>query len=77
MIPVGATWHRGIDLVAVERVVRGAPPLPELTEEKQRQAALEMTAADLSAAVIAGRLGIAARTVVRWRQEGGVADGRP
>lgn len=77
MIPVGATWHRGIDLVAVERAVRGVPPLPTLTEEEAREATLRMTEADLSASVIARRLGVTERTVVRWRRKAEVGVGRP
>lgn len=76
MIPAGATWHRGIDLVAVDRVLRGAPPLPELTEEEQKEAIRLMTEAGLSASVIAGRLGVTPRSVVRWRVAGG-GDGCP
>lgn len=73
----GATWHRGVDLIAVERVLRGVLPLPELTEDEQRYAVLAMTEADLSASVIADRLGIATRTVTRYRADAGVTDDRP
>ncbi|MDN3056912.1 helix-turn-helix domain containing protein [Streptomyces sp. SRF1] len=73
--PPGATWHRGVDLIAVERMVRGVLPLPELTEDEQRYAALEMAKQRVSERTIAERLGVAERTVVRWKA--GVADGRP
>lgn len=73
--PVGATWHRGVDLIAVERALRGVPPIPELTEDEQRHAVTVMTAAEMSARDIAARLGIAARTVTRWRTEAEGADG--
>ncbi|WP_433859910.1 helix-turn-helix domain-containing protein [Streptomyces kronopolitis] len=70
----GSTWHRGIDLIAVERAVRSWGLCPELTEDEQRYACREMTEAGMSAAVIAERLGIADRTVTRWREaEGGGA----
>ncbi|MEW2631593.1 hypothetical protein AB0903_08030 [Streptomyces sp. NPDC048389] len=76
--PAGATWHRDVDLIAVERVMRGAQPLPVLNEAEQRYAVVVMTRdADLGAEEIGERLGIAARTVVRWRDEAGLSDGRP
>ncbi|MFG2404193.1 hypothetical protein ACGFR8_07615 [Streptomyces brevispora] len=75
--PDGATWYRGVDVLAVGLVARGVYPLPELrTEIEQRYAVVVMTRRELSAAVIAGRLGIAERTVVRWRDEAGLSDGR-
>lgn len=67
----GATWHRGIDLIAVERAMGTEGPCPALTDEELRYAVVEMTAADWSASAIADRLGIASRTVTRWREEPG------
>ncbi|MFE4329699.1 helix-turn-helix domain-containing protein [Streptomyces sp. NPDC056831] len=75
--PTGATWHRDVDLIAVERVIHGLVPLPELTEAEQRYAAVVMTRAGLDAEEIAERLGISDRTVTRWRDEAGLSDGRP
>jgi hypothetical protein len=65
----GATWVRGVDLVAVERATSLCGVCPQLTPEEQRYAAQRMTAAERSASEIAGRLGIAERTVTRWRDE--------
>ncbi|MFJ3274136.1 hypothetical protein [Streptomyces sp. NPDC086776] len=75
--PVGATWHRDVDLVAVERVLSGVPPLPELTEDEQRYAVVVMTEANVGAEVIAQRLGVDARTVTRWRDDAGLSNGSP
>lgn len=75
--PDGATWHRGVDVLAVSLVARGVPPLPELRSEmEQRYAVVVMTRARLGAEVIAARLGVTARTVVRWRDEAGLSDAR-
>ncbi|WP_086860337.1 helix-turn-helix domain-containing protein [Streptomyces milbemycinicus] len=76
--PPFATWHRGLDLIAVERVVRGVLPLPELTEGEQRHAAVLMTTdMEMPARAIAARLGVSERTVTRWRTDAGVSDGSP
>ncbi|MEU9033833.1 helix-turn-helix domain-containing protein [Streptomyces sp. NPDC048352] len=76
--PDCATWHRDVDLVAVERVTRGDHPLPELTEVEQRYAVVVMTRdAGMGAEEIAERLGIAERTVTRWRDEAGLTNDRP
>jgi DNA-directed RNA polymerase specialized sigma24 family protein len=69
VIRPGATWHRGIDLIAIERAMSRRGRCPALTDEEQRYAVTEMTAAEWSAQEIADRLGIASRTVTRWRQE--------
>lgn len=61
------TWKNGIDLIAVERAMSGRGACPELTDEERRYAVTEMTAAGTSAEDIGERLGIAARTVTRWR----------
>ncbi|MGW6416348.1 helix-turn-helix domain-containing protein [Streptomyces sp. NPDC055055] len=74
--PALATWHRGVDLVAVERVRSADYPLPELTDQEQRYAVVVITLDGLSAEVIADRLGVAERTVTRWRDEAGLSDGR-
>ncbi|MFC8463359.1 helix-turn-helix domain-containing protein [Streptomyces sp. NPDC057250] len=70
--PACATWHRDVDLVAVERVASGSWPLPVLTEKEQRYAVVVMTRAGLGESVIAERLGVAERTVDRWRDEAGL-----
>ncbi|MFI5629145.1 hypothetical protein ACIA8E_07155 [Streptomyces sp. NPDC051664] len=75
--PAGATWHRDVDLIAVERFMSGVNPLPELTEDEQRYAAVLMTQAGVGAEEIALRLGVAARTVTRWRLDAGLSDERP
>lgn len=65
------TWRDGVDQVAVDRLVTGAVPLPDpdsLTEEEQHAAALRFPGA---AGVIAGRVGVSERTVVRWRRAAG------
>ncbi|MFD8774550.1 helix-turn-helix domain-containing protein [Streptomyces sp. NPDC059916] len=70
----GATWHRGIDLIAIERVMAEWGPWPSLSEEELPYACREMSAADIPVPVIAERLGISERTVTRWRgTEGGGA----
>ncbi|WP_327123739.1 helix-turn-helix domain-containing protein [Streptomyces sp. NBC_01727] len=75
--PAGATWHRDVDLIAVERFMCGVPPVPELTEDEQRYAAVVMTQAGVGGEEIAERLGVAARTVTRWRLDAGLSDERP
>ncbi|MEU7092946.1 helix-turn-helix domain-containing protein [Kitasatospora aureofaciens] len=64
--PVGATWHRGVDLFAVERFERGEHPLPPLTPEEKRYAAIHTR---LPIKTIAARLGVHERQVSRWREE--------
>jgi hypothetical protein len=70
----GATWHQGIDLVAVERAMSRRGRCPELTEEEVLYAVAEMTAAEWGAEEIAERLGLSSRTVSRWRK---ALDGGP
>lgn len=72
--PVGATWHRGMDLVAIERVLAGSPPLPVLTEDEAAYAVVVGTARGLSAEELGERLRVAARTVVRMRADLGLSD---
>ncbi|WP_372407374.1 hypothetical protein [Streptomyces luteireticuli] len=61
------TCDGGIDLVAVERAVAGELPLPRLTPEEQRRAALVLTRLGASIRVTAERLGLEQRIVTRWR----------
>lgn len=64
----GDTWNRDVDYVAVQRVVSGDWPLPELQEKEQRVAARLMFQAEVSDKEVARRLGISERTVARWRE---------
>ncbi|WNI34190.1 helix-turn-helix domain-containing protein [Streptomyces sp. ITFR-6] len=72
MLP-GATWDKGIDLVAVERAALCRGACPALTDEEKRRTVLVMTEAGRSAEDIAARLGMAERTVGRWRGEMGLS----
>ncbi|WP_338057894.1 helix-turn-helix domain-containing protein [Streptomyces murinus] len=72
MLP-GATWDKGIDLIAVERAASCRGVCPDLTEEERRRAVLVMTEAGEGAEVIGSRLGLTSRTVSRWRGEMGLA----
>lgn len=74
--PPGATWYRGVDLLAVERVVDGTPPLPRLNEAERRHAVVVMTEAGHSAETIAERLRTEARIVRRWQAEAGLSESR-
>lgn len=69
----GATWDKGIDLVAVDRAASGLGPCPELTEDEQRRAVHVMRDAGWGAVATGKRLGISERTVGRWLD----ADGSP
>ncbi|WP_405999387.1 helix-turn-helix domain-containing protein [Streptomyces sp. NBC_00829] len=62
-----ATSEGGVDFMAVERVVNGELPLPELSEGEQEMAARLMTREGYSAHQIAARVGVESRTVTRWR----------
>ncbi|MFE4796161.1 hypothetical protein ACFRFL_13855 [Streptomyces sp. NPDC056708] len=73
MILPGATWDKGIDLVAVERAASCRGVCPVLTEEEQWRTVRVMTEAGKSAAVIGERLGLHNRTVARWRDEMGLS----
>jgi FixJ family two-component response regulator len=63
------TRYRGhtIDLIAIGRHLADSRPLPELTEVEKEFAAQVLTQAGLGAHEIAARLGVAQRTVTRWR----------
>lgn len=58
-----------IDDLAIQRVVRGDRPYPVLSRAEARIACLRLTDRGVSAAEIAERTHIAARTVQRWRSE--------
>ncbi|MFF3056380.1 helix-turn-helix domain-containing protein [Streptomyces sp. NPDC057909] len=61
------TGTAGVDFMAVERVVNGELPVPELNEAEQELAARIMTRAGHPARAIAVRVGVETRTVTRWR----------
>lgn len=61
-----ATWDRGVDLVAVERVLRGSLPHTVLEDDWKRYAARHYSG---SAESVGAALGVADRTVTRWREE--------
>ncbi|MGC5410467.1 hypothetical protein ACPXCX_43155, partial [Streptomyces sp. DT225] len=63
----GDTWDKGIDLEAVNRAALCRGACPPLTEEEQRRTVRVMTEAGKPASVIAARIGVAERTVGRWR----------
>lgn len=69
----GATWDRGVDLVAVERAALGRGSCPPLTDAEKRRAVAVMTEAGKGADEIAQRLGMTDRTVTRWRRERGLS----
>ncbi|MGW1878454.1 helix-turn-helix domain-containing protein [Streptomyces sp. NPDC001975] len=57
----------GVDFLAVERVVNGDLPLPDLNEAEQELAARLMTREGLGAEEVAERLRVEPRTITRWR----------
>lgn len=63
----GTTWRDGMDLVAVHRAASLRGECPALNRAEQREAALVMTLKDMGGVEIAARLGVAARSVTRWR----------
>lgn len=58
-----------IDLIAVERVIRGRGPAPTLSRLEQRQAVHLLVADGLSTTDIAPIVGACTRSVDRWRTE--------
>jgi hypothetical protein len=62
-----STGVPGVDFLAVERVVNGDLPLPNLNEAEQELAAQLMTREGLGAEEIAERLAVEPRTITRWR----------
>jgi hypothetical protein len=63
-----ATWRRGVDVVAVERVLAGSLPHTVLEPEELRFAAKHSTE---SARSVAKLLGVAEKTVMNWREAEG------
>lgn len=65
----GDTWHRGVDLVAVERIVSGAHPYPDPASLEEAEQLEVVRRFQGPAHVLAERLGVQERTVVRWRAD--------
>ncbi|MEU3785216.1 hypothetical protein [Streptomyces sp900129855] len=63
-----ATWDRGVDVVAVQRVLTGTLPHTELEPEELRYAAKHSKA---SARSVAKLLGVTEKTVMTWREAEG------
>lgn len=63
-----ATWDRGVDVVAVQRVLKGTLPHTELEPEELRYAAKHSTE---SARSVAKLLGVTEKTVMNWREAEG------
>lgn len=62
------TWApRGVDLIAVERRLAGDWPVPELSDAELEYALGRLEAAGVPDEDAADRLGVCARTLVRWR----------
>ncbi|KUN32466.1 hypothetical protein AQJ11_02770 [Streptomyces corchorusii] len=59
------TWDRGVDVVAVERVLKGSLPHTVLEPEELRYAARHSKA---SARSVAKLLGVSEKTVTSWRE---------
>ncbi|MFD9903860.1 hypothetical protein [Streptomyces sp. NPDC059063] len=68
-VPPGATWYRGVDLIAVERALTCCAPYPPLTEAEQKYAATAASSA-MPTTELAERIGTSERTVHRWRESG-------
>ncbi|MER6632273.1 hypothetical protein ABT301_29335 [Streptomyces sp. NPDC000987] len=58
------TWDHGVDVVAVERVLKGTLPHTELEPEELRYAAKHSKE---SARSVAKLLGVTEKTVMTWR----------
>jgi hypothetical protein len=71
------TYSNDIDWIAVRRVVEDDRPLPELTREEQRVAALLLTAAGRSEKDTARLVGTHDRQVSRWKEQSGAKPANP
>ncbi|MFD3608976.1 hypothetical protein ACFWXA_13045 [Streptomyces atroolivaceus] len=69
----GDTWDKGIDMNAVLRAASLRGKCPPLNEDEQRRAVQVMTEEGKGAVEIGARLGMADRTVTRWRIEMGLS----
>ncbi|MFF1341084.1 helix-turn-helix domain-containing protein [Streptomyces sp. NPDC058290] len=65
------TYSDDIDWIAVQRVVEDDRPLPALTREEQRVAALLLTAAGRSEKDTARLVGTHDRQIARWKEQAG------
>ncbi|WP_406178099.1 hypothetical protein [Streptomyces canus] len=63
-----ATWVRGVDVVAVQRVLKGTLPHTELEPQELRYAAKHSME---SARSVAKLLGVTEKTVLNWREAAG------
>jgi hypothetical protein len=59
------TWDRGVDVVAVQRVLKGTLPHTALEPEERRYAARYSKS---SARTVAKLLGVTEKTVINWRE---------
>ena len=66
------TYSNDVDWIAVQRVVQDDRPLPALTREEQRAAALLLTAAGRSEQDAARLVGTHHRQVSRWKEQVGL-----
>lgn len=64
----GDTWENGCDLVAVERAASLRGELPPLNPGEELRAVRMMREAKQPITVIAARMGLCARTVLRWSE---------
>lgn len=71
------TYSNDIDWIAVQRVIEDDRPLPALTREEQRVAALLLTAAGRSEKDAARLVGTHDRQVTRWKEQSGAKPPRP
>jgi DNA-binding CsgD family transcriptional regulator len=67
-LPAGAT-HRGMDLVAIRRCLRGPAPWPELSLTEARFA-MRFADPGMPSTQLASRLGLCTDTVQRYRRNG-------
>lgn len=65
------TYSNDIDWIAVQRVVEDDRPLPNLTRDEQRVAALLLTGAGRSVKEAARLVGTHDRQVARWKEQAG------
>lgn len=70
------TYSNDIDWIAVQRVIEDDRPLPVLTREEQRVAALLLTAAGRSEKDTARLVGTHDRQVARWKEQSGIKQAR-
>ena len=69
-----ATFRGGLDLVAIERVLAGTLPHTDLSPREKKYAAQN---SGESAKVVSRALGVAEKTISRWREESNGAPASP